>query len=45
MGAAGMILFVPFLAIVKLVADQVADWQPIGLLLGIGTHADSVKDR
>ncbi|WP_161888265.1 AI-2E family transporter [Pontibacter russatus] len=44
-GAAGMILFVPFLAIVKLVADQVADWQPIGLLLGIGTHADPVKDR
>lgn len=37
-GAAGMILFVPFLAIAKLVADHVAAWQTIGHLIGIGTQ-------
>lgn len=42
-GAAGMILFVPFLAILKLVADQVAEWRPIGQLLGIGTHSEAGK--
>lgn len=38
-GAAGMILFVPFLAMVKLVADQVPGWEAVGQLLGIDTRA------
>ncbi|MDX5347188.1 MAG: AI-2E family transporter [Hymenobacteraceae bacterium] len=36
-GAAGMILFVPFLAIVKLVADKTEGMETISQLLGIGT--------
>ncbi|GAA4436974.1 AI-2E family transporter [Pontibacter saemangeumensis] len=44
-GAAGMILFVPFLAILKLVADQVEGWQPLGRMLGIGTRSDTAGRR
>ncbi|MGV3503497.1 MAG: AI-2E family transporter [Adhaeribacter sp.] len=37
-GAAGMILFVPFLAIVKLIAEKMADGHNLAFLLGIGTR-------
>jgi predicted PurR-regulated permease PerM len=33
-GAAGMILFIPFVAILKLIADKVEQLQPLGKLLG-----------
>lgn len=33
-GAAGMILFIPFLAIVKLIADKNKGWEPLARLLG-----------
>ena len=33
-GAMGMILFLPFIAILKLVADQVEELKPIAVLLG-----------
>jgi len=33
-GASGMILFVPFAAIVKLIADRMEGWETISLLLG-----------
>lgn len=33
-GAAGMILFVPFAAILKLIADRMEGWEPLGKLLG-----------
>lgn len=33
-GAMGMILFIPFIAIFKLIADQVDDLKPIAILLG-----------
>jgi predicted PurR-regulated permease PerM len=32
-GAAGMILFIPFLAIVKLIADKIPSWKPVSNLL------------
>jgi predicted PurR-regulated permease PerM len=32
-GSSGMILFVPFLGILKLVADRMPDWAPLSLLL------------
>jgi predicted PurR-regulated permease PerM len=35
-GASGMILFIPFLAILKLIADKYDDMRPISLLLGTG---------
>jgi predicted PurR-regulated permease PerM len=38
-GAAGMILFVPFLAILKLVAEKVTGWQMLAFLLSIGTKS------
>lgn len=38
-GAAGMILFVPFLAIVKLIAEKMDDGHALAFLLGIGTRA------
>jgi predicted PurR-regulated permease PerM len=38
-GAAGMILFVPFLAILKLIAEKVAAWQLLAFLLSIGTKS------
>ncbi|MDX5422982.1 MAG: AI-2E family transporter [Hymenobacteraceae bacterium] len=37
-GASGMILFIPFLAILKLIADKHADMRPISLLLGNGAE-------
>jgi predicted PurR-regulated permease PerM len=40
-GAAGMILFVPFLAILKLIAEKIAGWQRLAFLLGIGTKSGS----
>jgi len=33
-GAAGMILFVPFLGILKLVAEEIEGWKPLAILLG-----------
>ncbi|WP_242916228.1 AI-2E family transporter [Pontibacter liquoris] len=44
-GGAGMILFVPFLGILKLVADQVERWQPVGRLLGIGTRTYAARNQ
>ncbi len=35
-GASGMILFIPFLAILKLIADKHENMRPISLLLGTG---------
>ena len=32
-GVAGMVLFIPFLAILKIISDNVADWKPLNLLL------------
>jgi len=37
-GAAGMILFVPFLGILKLVAEEIEGWQPLAILLGDGSE-------
>ncbi len=33
-GALGMVLFLPFAAILKLIADQVEDMRPVAILLG-----------
>jgi predicted PurR-regulated permease PerM len=33
-GAAGMILFIPFAAILKLIADRMEGWEPVGKFLG-----------
>jgi predicted PurR-regulated permease PerM len=40
-GAAGMILFVPFLAILKLIAEKVPGWQMLAFLLSIGTKSNT----
>ncbi len=40
-GASGMILFIPFIAILKLVAERIEDLHPIALLLG--THDEINK--
>jgi predicted PurR-regulated permease PerM len=37
-GAAGMILFVPFLGILKLVAKEVEGWEPLAIFLGDGSE-------
>ncbi len=37
-GASGMILFIPFLAIVKLIADKHEELRPVSLLLGTGNE-------
>jgi len=36
-GASGMILFVPFAAILKLIADRMEGWETLALLLGEGS--------
>jgi len=36
-GAAGMILFIPFLGIAKLIADRTAGLEALSILLGNGT--------
>ncbi len=33
-GVAGMVLFIPFVAILKIVSDNVDEWKPLNLLLG-----------
>jgi predicted PurR-regulated permease PerM len=33
-GVAGMILFLPFLSIVKLIGEEIPEWKPLHLLLG-----------
>lgn len=33
-GVAGMILFIPFVAILKIIADNIIEWKPLSLLLG-----------
>jgi predicted PurR-regulated permease PerM len=43
-GGAGLILFVPFLAILKLIAEKVAGWQKLAFLLSIGTKASEQPD-
>lgn len=35
-GASGMVLFIPFLGILKLVADRIPAWSTLALLLGTG---------
>ncbi|HKL40784.1 MAG TPA: AI-2E family transporter [Cryomorphaceae bacterium] len=42
-GAAGMILFVPFLGILKLIANEVEGWEPLAIFLGDGSE-DSPKE-
>lgn len=39
-GAAGMVLFIPFLGILKLVADRIPEWRTLSLLLGTGEEPD-----
>jgi predicted PurR-regulated permease PerM len=39
-GAAGMILFVPFLGILKLVAKEMEGWEPLATALGDGSEDD-----
>jgi predicted PurR-regulated permease PerM len=33
-GVAGMVLFIPFVAILKIVSDNMEEWKPLNLLLG-----------
>jgi predicted PurR-regulated permease PerM len=33
-GSSGMILFIPFMGILKLIADRMPGWEPVALLLG-----------
>jgi predicted PurR-regulated permease PerM len=33
-GVAGMVLFIPFVAILKIVSDNIEEWKPMNLLLG-----------
>ena len=42
-GAMGMVLFLPFAAILKLVADQVEDWRAISILLGTREDIEKVR--
>ncbi len=44
-GASGMILFVPFVAILKLIADKHPELRPISLLLGTGNSPAPTKPR
>lgn len=44
-GASGMILFIPFLAILKLIADKHEDMRPISLLLGSGDKDPAKTQR
>jgi predicted PurR-regulated permease PerM len=44
-GASGMILFVPFLAIIKLIADKHEELRPVSLLLGNGMPATKPKPK
>jgi predicted PurR-regulated permease PerM len=32
-GGAGMVLFIPFVAILKIVSDHIEEWKPINILL------------
>jgi predicted PurR-regulated permease PerM len=32
-GVAGMVLFIPFVAILKIASDHIAEWKPLNLLL------------
>lgn len=41
-GAAGMILFIPFISIIKLIADRTESLKTLSLLLGNGTKKHSV---
>jgi predicted PurR-regulated permease PerM len=41
-GSSGMILFVPFLGILKLIADRMPGWEPLSLLLS-GTVKSHTK--
>jgi predicted PurR-regulated permease PerM len=33
-GVAGMVLFIPFVAILKIISDNIEEWKPLNLLLG-----------
>ena len=37
-GAAGMILFVPFLGILRLIAKEIEGWEPLAIFLGDGSE-------
>jgi predicted PurR-regulated permease PerM len=37
-GAAGMILFIPFISIMKLIADRTESLKTLSVLLGDGNH-------
>ncbi|MFD2247066.1 AI-2E family transporter [Pontibacter ruber] len=42
-GASGMILFIPFLAIIKLIADKHEELRPVSLLLATGKPAKTAR--
>lgn len=44
-GASGMILFVPFVAILKLIADKHEELRPVSLLLGTGMRPTKPKPK
>ena len=44
-GASGMILFVPFLAILKLIADKYEGLKPVSLLLGTGVAKNKRPEK
>ena len=35
-GVSGMVLFMPFIAILKIVSDNIEEWRPLNILLGRG---------
>jgi predicted PurR-regulated permease PerM len=44
-GAAGLILFVPFAAILKILADRIEGLQPLSVLLGPDTPDNDLKNN
>lgn len=40
-GGVGMILFIPFVAIIKILADHIEEWKPLAILIGEGEEQDN----
>lgn len=45
MGVSGMILFIPFVGILKIVSENLPEWEDLNILLGRGNHARPANNK
>jgi predicted PurR-regulated permease PerM len=43
-GVSGMVLFMPFVAILKIISDNIEEWKPLNILLSRMPHKKTIEN-